>query len=205
MKKLINTLLIWALIIPSAAWAHDPDQIGYRFTQTDGTGILTVHFTPKTAWDLLLSLHAEFDENTLIRLSDYQDDFTQYFNQTLELQLGQKMIHLKFREAEFGHHDASIQFELEGFEDSYDQVDIRISSFTEIYRRTSNHVFFPGEEEVILNLANQNYSNVRTEATPAYLSTINWPLMAMAGIILLGLMVGIRTRAFKKKIPAAAR
>lgn len=197
MKKFTKTLLIWALMLPLTAWAHDPDQISYHFTKSENTGSLTIHFTPKGALDLLLSRHAEFDENAVIRLADYEKDFTDYFNETILLQIDGKEIGFRFGNAAFGGHDASIRFDLTDFEGSYDNLNINISSFTEIYRRTSNHLFFPNQEEVVLNLANQRYTSLSTRT--AKLGTLMSPISMMLTVVVLALVVGLGSRSFKKK------
>lgn len=204
MKKFVTTLFIWALILPVAAWAHDPDQISYHFTKADNAGSLTVHFTPKSALDLLISMRAEFDENAIIRLTDYQEDFTQYFNETIQLQLNGKEISLQFNTAEFGGHDASINFKLVGFDGSYEGLELRLSSFTEIYRRTSNHLFIPDHQEVVLNLTNQYYSSINTKTGSADLGFINVPTGLMMVVIALALVIGFRARSAKKKTQVAA-
>ncbi|GAB5526109.1 MAG: hypothetical protein Roseis2KO_39810 [Roseivirga sp.] len=197
MKKLTRTLMIWALMLPTLAWAHDPDQISYHFAKSEDAGTLTVHFTPKSALDLLLSLHTEFDENAVIRLADYEEDFTRYFNETILLQVGEKKIGFSFREAAFGGHDASISFSLTGFEGSFDDLNINVSSFTEIYKRTSNHLFFPDQEEIVLNLANQRYSTL-SPVTAKYGSLMS-PVSMMLSVIALALIVGLSSRSLKKK------
>lgn len=204
MKKLTKILLTWAMMLPLAAWAHDPDQISYHFAKADNTGTLTVHFTPKSALDLLISTKAAFDDGGAIRLADYEANFTQYFNDTIQLRLGGKDIKLEFNTAELGGHDASISFDLKGFEGSFEGLEVTVSSFTEIYRRTSNHLFFPGKEEVVLNLHNQHYSKVNTKATPFHLSILNSPYTLMIIVILSALTIGLRTGAFKKRLPVAA-
>lgn len=192
------------MMLPLVAWAHDPDQISYHFAKADNTGTLTVHFTPKSALDLLISTNARFDESGAIRLVDYHEEFTQYFNETIQLHIDEKKISLRFSEAELGSHDASISFELTGFAGTYDNLNIEISSFTEIYRRTSNHLFFPDQEEVVLNLNNQYYSNLKGSATPFDLNILKSPVTLMIIVILSALLIGLRTGAFKKKLPVAA-
>ncbi len=201
MKKLTTTLIIWALMLPAMAWAHDPDQISYHFAKSGDHGTLTIHFTPKSALDLLLSLHTEFDENAVIRLADYQEDFTRYFNETILLQIAEKKIGFSFKEAEFNGHDASISFALTGFEGTYNDLNINISSFTEIYRRTGNHLFFPDQEEVVLNLANQRYASLSTR-TAKYGSLMS-PISMMLSVIALALIIGVSSRSFKKKAKIA--
>lgn len=208
MKKITKTLLIWALMLPTVTWAHDPDQISYHFTKSDNTGSLTIHFTPKGALDMLLSKHTEFDENAVIRLADYEEDFTEYFNETILLKIDGKEIGFRFGNAAFGGHDASIRFDLTGFEGSYDNLNINVSSFTEIYRRTSNHLFFPDQEEIILNLANQRYTSLSpatatATATAKYGSLIS-PVSMMLSVIVLALIIGFSQKFFRKKTPGTA-
>lgn len=200
MKKLIKALLIGMLMLPLIVFAHDPDQISYHFSQEDEAGKLTVHFTPKSALDLLVSLHAEFDENEVIRLADYHTDFTDYFNKTIVLKLNGQDVRLQFVTAVFEEHDASITFNLKGFANSFQKVDLGMSSFTEIYRRTSNHIFLPGHEQVTLNLDVQHYATIDRPEPTTTGSSISWTSGLMLVVIILGLIVGFKGVLVNKKV-----
>lgn len=146
MKNILKFLLTFCLItlITLEVKAHDPDQISYHFMRFGEGAKLEIHFTPAGAFELIKSLHTDLNDTSIIRLSDYRNDFETYFNETISLCIAEKEIKLKLVNANLVQHDAILHFDLVNFQDSFDTFNLNISSFTEVYQKTRNHVTVSG-------------------------------------------------------------
>ena len=138
MMKYLATLLLTLLF--HAAQAHDPDQIGYHFRLNKEIPTLKVHFTPKSALDLIMYLKPELKDQEAIRLADYGADYEQYFSETVNLYVGGSAISFKLVESDLLQHDATLTFHLSGIPREVQGFQVVVTSFTEIYQRTINKV-----------------------------------------------------------------
>lgn len=186
-----HTLILIALfLLNTAVRAHDPDQLSYHFMRL-GEGIkLEVHFTPASAFDLLKSTDSRITDTTVIRLRDYQRSFEEYFNKTISLKMGSEPIALKLTAAELTQHDAVLYFDLPELEDTFDRFELTVSSFTEIYRNTKNHVTISDRKllkQFTLDAQNQvfqhNYKQVHPEQTEGQTVTILLLLLIIIGSV----------------------
>lgn len=130
-------LVLLVMLTRFQAYAHDPNQITYNFNEA---GHLSIHLTPKGAFDVLQHIRPDLASESVIRLSDYYPAFTNYFNETIELSLAGEAIDFTFLEADLGKHDATISFKLLDFPGNYEGYTLSIRSFTELYRRVNNTV-----------------------------------------------------------------
>lgn len=126
----------------SMCWAHTPNQISYTFEQQGTQGQLIIHLTPKGAIDLIQTIKPELREAAIINLYDYYDEFTEYFNENINLHIDEKEAQFSFREANLIEHDASIAFTIDHFPASFDLVSIEVNAFLEVYQRVQNYVSF---------------------------------------------------------------
>lgn len=136
-------LALFALFIITRVQAHDPSQITYDFNEA---GQLNIHLTPKGAFDVLQHIRPDLASESVLRLSDYYPDFTNYFNETIELTIAGKPIAFTLLKADLGKHDAIMVFKLVGFAGDYASYELFISSFTELYHRVNNTVSIPTQE-----------------------------------------------------------
>ena len=146
-KTKILTILCCLLLSPVTTKAHAPDQINYIFEEDERGGRLTIHFTPQGAIDLITSLKPELAKEPIIKLKNYYDEFTAYFNRTIDLKVGGKRPKLIFKKGNLIPHDATMVYQLSGTPRFHGDFKISIASFIEIYRYTRNHV--------TVNLANR--------------------------------------------------
>ena len=173
MQRKIFILLITGLF-PLSLWAHDPDWIGYRFSQHGNKAQLTIQLTPKGALDLLGSIKPEVYDLESIRFADYKDEFNTYFNNTISLRIEGIELRLSLKEMNLHSHDSQMLFDLEGFRGSFDGYEIQLSSFTEIYRRAVNHIFIPtsqGEDYFRLDI-DQQEARAGINTSDNYLSRV---------------------------------
>lgn len=189
MKNILQILLILCLITSIAfeVKAHDPDQISYHFMRFGEGAKLEVHLTPAGAFDLIKSLHADLNDSSIIRLSDYEKDLESYFNQTISLKLAGENVKFNLEKANLIQHDAALSFDLVTSNNSFEVFSLKISAFTEIYRDTENHVIISDTnllKQFTLNFENQAFSQSLQE-TDHKKSAAQWPL----ALILSGLAI----------------
>lgn len=185
MKKLLLILVVCGISTLSSA--HNPNQINYVFNEHNGLHQLSIHFTPKGAIDLLISLKPELENQDVIQLSDYHDLFTAYFNETISMVIEGRRVELIFQKANLKTHDATIDFQLKGIKDNYDGFFLKVDSFTEIYRRTKNFVSIPtstGLQQFILDKDNttcfgNNELYAKAGITMNYNRAMVWIAMAL--------------------------
>ncbi len=164
MKKSIQLIIIFVLLFVSVSVeAHNPDEISYFYEIHQNRGELKIHLTPKGAIDLLREIHPKLQSQTVIQLDDYLLDFTSYFNEHIKLKLNSQLVRLKFLKAELNAHDATILFELEQIPEAINTYDITLSSFTEIYCRIDNIVFFDINDHHDICYLNKETQHYRVE------------------------------------------
>lgn len=134
------SLLLYLLCGFSWLSAHDSDHIRYRFWQEGQAGTLTIYLTPERAIDLVQHLMPDLQQQHVIRIGDYLQELTQYFNQSIDLQIQDRNIRLGLLNADFLSHEATMEFRLENFPGSFDNYHLELSSFTEVYQHLNNHV-----------------------------------------------------------------
>ena len=144
MKFLLKSFFLFLLLFSIAPQleAHDSNQISYIFEREDEMGILTIHLTPKGVIDLLVNIQPELQDIAVIQPNEHYETLTNYFNETIDLKLDDKHIDFKFIKADLTVHDATMTFQLQNFGGSYEGFEVSVSSFTEVYKRTKNHVVF---------------------------------------------------------------
>lgn len=133
----IFTVLLISFFFAGKVAAHDPSQITYNF-QKDGS--LQIHLTPKGAVDLLTTIVPDLNQQAVINPNEYYDTFTAYFNETIHLQVGEESLDFYFLNADLAGHDAVMNFQVDGFSGDYTGYELQLYSFTDVYRRVSNHV-----------------------------------------------------------------
>ncbi|MEM7368347.1 MAG: DUF6702 family protein [Bacteroidota bacterium] len=169
--------------------AHDPDQITYQFWQEEKDGILTIHLTPKGAIDLLRYLTPELQSSAVIQVGQYSSELTQYFNQSIDLNIQGQNIELELLRSDLVNHDAVMEFRLKSFPGSFENYNLQLSSFTEVYRHVTNHITLElsdGAQHCELNAENMSCSSRQTLAA-GDLSLANQA--SLAGYFRLGGMV----------------
>ena len=134
--KLILIVLVIGMTGPS--WAHSPNEIGYVIDPSNGT--LSVHSTQRGLIDLIKSLKPELNDEIQFNLNKERVTFTEYFNSTIMICLDDKEVELTLKEARLESHDAILLFTYQQETNTFNDISLKISSFTEIYRRTKNIV-----------------------------------------------------------------
>ena len=137
-SKLIGIFLF--LGFAQEAIAHAANQITYHLEQHSEAGTLTVHFTPQSAMDLIETIRPQLKEKAIIQLEDYIPEFTVYFNQTIDLKMDGHNIVFYFLEADFSGHDAYLKFKAINLPFSFEEIDVEVSSFSDVYKKLSNTV-----------------------------------------------------------------
>lgn len=157
----ISLVLFASVCFVGQVRAHDPSQITYHFKKD---GELQIHLTPKGAVDLLSTILPELAHQAVINPNEYYDTFTAYFNETIEMQVGEESLGFSFLSADLAGHDAVMTFEVDGFAGDYIDYELRLNSFTDVYRRVSNQV------KVELPHSNQICQLGQKEQACAYIS-----------------------------------
>ena len=135
----ISIALFASFLYAGQITAHDPSQITYHFKKD---GILEIHLTPKGAVDLLTTIQPKLEHQAVINPNEYYDTFNAYFNETIDLRLGEESLSFSFLSADLAGHDAVMTFQVDGYDGDYTGYDLRLHSFTNVYRRVSNQVKF---------------------------------------------------------------
>jgi len=128
--------LICLFCVNSSIWAHDPTEITYDFNNDQ----LIVHITPKGAMDLISSIHPELFERKSINLLSYATDYTKYFNEHIALNSNGQNIELEYEMAELSKHNSWIKFKLSQPIRDFDELDIEISAFVNVYKDVENTI-----------------------------------------------------------------
>lgn len=164
----IAFVLLFSIFATFQVKAHDPDQFTYNFITNNKQSVLRIHLTPKSAIDLLITQQPDYEREAVISLSDHYAVFTDYFNKTIKLCLDQQPVELKFLAADLTRHDAYFELELVGFNENFDHFDLKLSSFTDIYRRATNYVKIKQQRYVLNNAATKLLltNNLAQEITP---------------------------------------
>jgi len=145
--------------------AHNTNEITYEFDLNKNSNTLTIHFTPKSAIDLIRTIKPELQQEAIIKLDEFYFDFTNYFNNTINLKMGENPIRFSFKYADLQSHDAIFALNIIGTPKEYGQLELDLNSFLEVYDHTNNFVMFKTENEFLEgNLDKDNHF---------YKSTIN--------------------------------
>ncbi|OEK04106.1 hypothetical protein BFP71_11505 [Roseivirga misakiensis] len=183
-------------IVSYKANAHDPDQFSYQFSYGKGANEMIIHLTPKSAFDLILSLKPDLSDTAVIRLKDYIVDYANYFNKTVQLDINNNKVDFILYATNLTEHDATLSFQINGYKGAYDDFRLSISSFTEIYHHTENNVRVPtsqGELNFILDKDKQTYMQSDTTIKSSFWSgnVKIYALAVLALLIVLGLSLGV--------------
>jgi len=202
MKTLSKLLLVFCFLVFAGvnAEAHDPDQFSYQFTKGKTSNELQIHLTPKSAFDLILSLRPELSDTSVIRLKDYTVDFAEYFNKTIALMVQGKKVEFLLYAADLVQHDATINFQIDGYAGDFDNFNLTITSFTELYRHTENHVEIPiskGALSFILDGNKTSYSQMNVAVGNSLLW--NLPTIYLLAILLVVLFMSFLAFYLKKR------
>lgn len=182
------------LLISRSLLAHDPDQISYQFKRSQDSAQLHIHLTPKSILDLVKSLRSELNDTSVVRLSDYYTDLAQYFNESIVLKVDNKPIRFVLYEADLIHHDAYLGFKLVGFGGSFEGFELSINSFTELYKRTENHVSISIDQEELsftLNSSVTRYSHKTDGSTKLWLSGFHRLYIISISFIVLAMILTV--------------
>lgn len=185
LSQLLFTFCL-ATSISFEAKAHDPDQISYHFMRYGEGAKLEVHLTPAGAFELIKSLHVDLNDSSIIRLSDYMIDFETYFNETISLNIADKNISFKLENANLIQHDAVLNFDLTNFQGSFNEFNLSISAFTEIYGRAQNHVTVSGLKvlkQFTLDASNQTFTSIQVK-TEVEKSGANWAIITLCLLLI---------------------
>jgi len=184
----IFTVLLISLFFAGKVAAHDPSQITYYF-QKDGS--LQVHLTPKGAVDLLTTIVPELNQQAVINPNDYYDTFTAYFNETIHLQVGGESLDFSFLNADLAGHDAVMNFQVNGFSGDYTGYELQLNSFTDVYRRVSNHVKIElPDQNQLCQLGQREQKCIDNRSAANETSTSSSELKATRAISSLGWVAG---------------
>ncbi len=137
MKKVKFGLLIVSFGIVSTMSGHNPNQIGYDLNERDRS--LTVHFTLRSAVDLVKKICPETSNVSSILLSDYYQDIEGYFNAKTAIKINQKDTTLFLKEAVLDRHDAFLKFDMNA-DENWESVGMTVDCYTKIYKRAKNIV-----------------------------------------------------------------
>ena len=119
--------------------AHNPNEISYFFKMDQKE--LVIHLTPKSAIDLLESLHPHLKKEHQFSLRSFDKDFQRYFKERVLFKVNDSAIPLQLVETRLNDHDATLRFIMEDVPQRPEHFQISVLSFTEVYKRTKNHVF----------------------------------------------------------------
>lgn len=139
MIKKISLLLI-LFLFTNLLRAHSLNQINYVFDKDEKGGFLKVHFTPKGAIDLLVTLKPELKDQSTIRLQDYFAEYSEYFNRTIDFKIDEKPLEFEVEKGDLTSHDATLVFRFKNDLTYEGAIDVKVTSFTEILRRIKNYI-----------------------------------------------------------------
>ena len=158
MIKKISSLLA-LFLFTNLLSAHSLNQVNYVFSQDENGGFLKVHFTPKGAIDLLMTLKPELKDQSTIRLQDYFAEYTEYFNNTVDFKIDKQALKFQIEKGDLISHDATLVFRFKNDLAYEGVIDVKITSFTEILRKIRNNV--------IITTPIKKYTCSLTKGTPS--------------------------------------
>ena len=176
------SIFILSLFSCTVLSAHNFNEVTYIIEKPAENWQLSIHFTPKTAIDLLEYLHPELKEENVLRLADYYADFTAYFNETIQLSLDDQTVELQLRQAQLNLHDAAMNFELLGAPDVFKDYTIKVNSFLKIFQNPINVV-----KVITKNNTKTCHLNKQTRICSTQIQSAAIPLkdpMLMTGLLL---------------------
>ncbi len=158
LKQQFFVLLVMVVGVVGPLAAHNPGEISYVFQQKTKT--LTIHCTTKSIIDLLQHLDPETKKLSTIKLENYQEEYVDYFNDNIELCINGERVELVIVNSNLDRHDATLEFNLLGDPKTWEEVEITVNSFTEIYRKPYNFVKFELDHGTQKFLFNKNSKKV---------------------------------------------
>ena len=175
------------------AWAHEPNQITYHFQETEKSG-LTIYLTPKTIIDLLQNLYPELVDQTIIDFNSYQSDLELYFNHTIDLTINGQAQNLKWQGANLYQHEASLTFQLSDPPLSFNEFDLTLNSFVEIYQHPSNHIKVNSLYQQVSTILSSEHTHCSFQLAPRVLAAMpaDWigaPPLIRNQVFYIGLVV----------------
>ena len=142
MKKIIShSLIVIFLICSTTVFSHQPNQMTYNFKLNKEESTLIIHFTPKTVIDILEFIKPELKDSVSINLYAHKEEVYNYFSERILLNKKRLKGRFSIGEINLISHDAFITFVLDDSIDFSDNLQIKISSLTDIYNRSENFVF----------------------------------------------------------------
>jgi len=119
-------------------YAHSPYEISYYFRVNNNQPTLTIHLTPKTALDLISKIKPELAHQSVLRLSDYTLEYTNYINEQLDFYVDGNNGLFLFQSADLSQHDATLIFSISAIPKTGKNFSVRNHCFLDIYRKPQN-------------------------------------------------------------------
>lgn len=141
----------------TGVFAHNPNEITYNFNFKKSQKELNIQFTPKSAIDLVVFLHPEKKNDSLINIENHLNEFENYFNETIYFKMGKSVATFKLLDYDIRNHDASLRFKIENLIQVSSEFSVTITSFNSIYDRLNNSVVVKMDDDNYnYNLNNEN-------------------------------------------------
>lgn len=133
----------------TTVWANDTAQISYLLARE---GTLTIHLPPKGALDLVQYLKPALETEPVVKWNDHYPAFNKYFNQTIDLKIKGEGVRFRLQQVDLNQDDTIMVFEMVKFPGNYEQFEISLNSFTEVYKRVTNQVIIelPSGQQVFI-------------------------------------------------------
>lgn len=187
MKLLISFLLMVA--VPATVFSHSINQVSYNFDSVNNENTLTIHFTTAGAIGLIKTIKPELKKTSVIRLKDYTSEFTDYFNETINLTVNGKKVNFVYFYQDLLNHDAKLVFKLTRNLQNAENIKIKITSFLPLYKKMKNFVKITINE----NLQSVTLTKQKTEHSFYFEKSIKstWVWQKNYTYIFLGLFIFI--------------
>ena len=119
--------------------AHNPAYSIYIFDEN--THELTIRTTTLSLIDILMNKGSLESKDGFLDLQKFAPLIAPYFNETISFRVNDKAVaDLVLKNTYFDSHEAILIFRLELLPDAWENVDLSLTSFTEVYRKPSNFV-----------------------------------------------------------------
>jgi len=189
--------IIFIVFVCNFSFAHNPDEINYDFVIDDEKQELTIHFTPVAAFHLIQELRVELRMKRIIKLENYLTYFEAYFNETINLKIGDSPVYFRLTKNNLTGHEATMTFKIENVNLKGLYFDVSVTSFTEIFPRIKNDVLittFNKSHHFYFNKSNTNSSFKVVKVEEASINKY-----IMVGVFLLILVFVIKNRSQMQK------